>query len=896
VIKRLRRLAAALTLCSLTYPSLAEFSFDIDDDGDARALTDGLLVIRYLFGFEGEALTAGAVSPDARRASSEDIRNYLLDHEDFLDIDGDGKSQALTDGLLLIRSQFGFAGESLMAGAVAADARRLTEIDILDFLSAPYSARERYESVLSSASWGALEGATANFLQVNESQSLKNSINEIVSETGKVFGGGEIFVVFLNAGDELPSLLVNQLCKLAEESCDFSKLEAIVSELSPLAEYGYDFRTLILNHDPLADDAPIQILFLEQSDDDYPNERAVHAIHGLAHLYVERQLLTAEIDNAPEWWITGQEDYLAARFLSEAMLGEPFDNYLRRISDHMRGFAADKGPVSALEAEYREAGASVVAQLVSEHNAAKVFLDFYNTEEKDWEAAFELTFDESPTGAATRIAGMVDESFELALGRDPNDLIDSLKAEWRNDEHTAAAHFDLAPIQRILSIGYQQIEGCPYILLMESHEFGDFNGDGYQDLVFTLDENNYWNQSSDNFCSAGTRVITVTGASNGQLPTAQIITESALGARDTVVADINHDGFDDLLVVGAGHKNETYPEDSPSISKITFFLGTDEGLIEADDELTNETLFNLSDMTAEGATYGDIDGDGVPEFLMFGSQQGIGWPRAILIDCENRCIVKHPAGYDPEKHPDSSGINIYNTEILDINGDGLQDILFNAWIDRNYFDVENNYKRAYSNFAYLQSESGFNFSVLPEELDFGFRISGLTGIFRDDGVELSPEATHYWETEMVDLDKDGVDEFVALENNQFHVEDDTFVISVYSKNKNNDGFFLEAEQPQDTEAGHDQNFLFLDIDSDGDLEIISTLSPFGSDHAKAISFHQNLSPGWSLSMKGYAALMQEFNCNRIYVPDLDGDGDLDVVITCPKGDAFEVYYGENRKQ
>jgi hypothetical protein len=29
------------------------FSFDIDDDGEAKALTDGLLVIRHLFGFSG---------------------------------------------------------------------------------------------------------------------------------------------------------------------------------------------------------------------------------------------------------------------------------------------------------------------------------------------------------------------------------------------------------------------------------------------------------------------------------------------------------------------------------------------------------------------------------------------------------------------------------------------------------------------------------------------------------------------------------------------------------------------------------------------------------------------------------------------------------------------------
>ena len=104
------------------------------------------------------------------------------------------------------------------------------------------------------------------------------------------------------------------------------------------------------------------------------------------------------------------------------------------------------------------------------------------------------------------------------------------------------------------------------------------------------------------------------------------------------------------------------------------------------------------------------------------------------------------------------------------------------------------------------------------------------------------------------------------------------------------------EQPEDTEATHDQNFQFIDLDNDGDLDIISTLHPFNSGHSKTIALHENLNPGWSLSMKGYAALMQEFNCNRIYVPDFDADGDLDVVITCPRGDAFEVYYAENRKR
>ena len=40
----------------------ASVTFDIDDDGELDALTDGLLILRYLFGFSGSTLTEGAVA------------------------------------------------------------------------------------------------------------------------------------------------------------------------------------------------------------------------------------------------------------------------------------------------------------------------------------------------------------------------------------------------------------------------------------------------------------------------------------------------------------------------------------------------------------------------------------------------------------------------------------------------------------------------------------------------------------------------------------------------------------------------------------------------------------------------------------------------------------------
>ena len=51
---------------------------DIDDDGRIDALTDGLLILRYLFELSGDALTADVISDGAQRASAVDIESYLL--------------------------------------------------------------------------------------------------------------------------------------------------------------------------------------------------------------------------------------------------------------------------------------------------------------------------------------------------------------------------------------------------------------------------------------------------------------------------------------------------------------------------------------------------------------------------------------------------------------------------------------------------------------------------------------------------------------------------------------------------------------------------------------------------------------------------------------------------
>ena len=115
----------------------SQFNLDIDGNGDTDALTDGLLALRYLFAFTGNTLIDGVIGPGATRDTASEITNYLDGARDImLDVDGNGMADALTDGILFIRYLFGFTGETLISGAVALDATRTTASQIEAHLGA----------------------------------------------------------------------------------------------------------------------------------------------------------------------------------------------------------------------------------------------------------------------------------------------------------------------------------------------------------------------------------------------------------------------------------------------------------------------------------------------------------------------------------------------------------------------------------------------------------------------------------------------------------------------------------------------------------------------------------------------------------------------------------------
>ncbi len=92
--------------------------------------------MRHLFDFSGDTLVANATDTSAIRNSAADISAYLTAAETELDIDGSSDVTALTDGLLLIGYLFGFSGDSLISGAVGTSATRTTSTEIEDYIKA----------------------------------------------------------------------------------------------------------------------------------------------------------------------------------------------------------------------------------------------------------------------------------------------------------------------------------------------------------------------------------------------------------------------------------------------------------------------------------------------------------------------------------------------------------------------------------------------------------------------------------------------------------------------------------------------------------------------------------------------------------------------------------------
>ena len=105
---------------------------DVDGDGARLAMTDGVLILRRMLGLSGAALIAGATNSCAPRSAAGITSAISLPG---FDLDGDGQTRAETDGVLLLRALLGFRGDALVANALGTNATRTTGANVLDYLN-----------------------------------------------------------------------------------------------------------------------------------------------------------------------------------------------------------------------------------------------------------------------------------------------------------------------------------------------------------------------------------------------------------------------------------------------------------------------------------------------------------------------------------------------------------------------------------------------------------------------------------------------------------------------------------------------------------------------------------------------------------------------------------------
>jgi len=111
--------------------SHASGTLDLDGDNSQFALTDGLLIMRYLFGLRDNVLIQDSIATTAIYTTAAEITARLELMRDFYDIDASGDLDALTDGLMILRYLFGLTNQALIENAVSDTANRSALADIL---------------------------------------------------------------------------------------------------------------------------------------------------------------------------------------------------------------------------------------------------------------------------------------------------------------------------------------------------------------------------------------------------------------------------------------------------------------------------------------------------------------------------------------------------------------------------------------------------------------------------------------------------------------------------------------------------------------------------------------------------------------------------------------------
>lgn len=115
---------AATVRATFAPTPLATRILDIDANVQYLPASDGVLILRSMFGLTGTALTNNALGVAATRTGDPQMATYLTDMLPFFDVDGNGRIEASSDGLMIVRKLLGLTGTAITNGAIGTGATR----------------------------------------------------------------------------------------------------------------------------------------------------------------------------------------------------------------------------------------------------------------------------------------------------------------------------------------------------------------------------------------------------------------------------------------------------------------------------------------------------------------------------------------------------------------------------------------------------------------------------------------------------------------------------------------------------------------------------------------------------------------------------------------------------